>query len=92
MIIFDENLEAYWIELIKGKGYDTFSIKENNPGISDREVLDIVKNFVGLLITEDKDFGELIESYVLKSIESYFNDPDTCFITVTKNKIRTRRI
>jgi hypothetical protein len=31
MIIFDENLETYWMELIKAQGYETFSIKENQP-------------------------------------------------------------
>jgi len=67
------------------------------------------------MITEDKDFGELvfshgiegvsvllmrydqpqyelIEASVLKCIEDYSRDPDRCFITVSKNKIRTRRI
>jgi predicted nuclease of predicted toxin-antitoxin system len=77
--------------------------------------LDVVKNLRGLLITEDKDFGELvfshgiegvsvilmrydqpqyvlIEADVLKCLEDYFSDPVTCFITITKNKIRRRRI
>jgi hypothetical protein len=45
-----------------------------------------------LLMRYDQPNYELIERYVLKCIEDYFNDPDTCFITVTKNKIRTRRI
>ena len=103
------------MELIKEKGYETFSIKEKHPGISDKEVLDVVRNLGGLLITEDKDFGELvfshgiegvsvmlmrydqpqydlIEAYVLKCLEDYFSDPITCFITITKNKIKTRRI
>jgi predicted nuclease of predicted toxin-antitoxin system len=115
MIFFDENVETFWLELVKGKGYKIFSIKENHPGISDKEVLEIAKSLGGLLITEDKDFGELIFSYgiegvsvllmrydqpqyelieksVLKCLEEHFNDPDTCFITITKNKIRTRRI
>jgi predicted nuclease of predicted toxin-antitoxin system len=60
MITFDENVEDYWIALIKSKGYETFSIKENYPGISDKEVLEVVRNLGGLLITEDKDFGELV--------------------------------
>jgi hypothetical protein len=27
MIIFDENLETYWMDLIKSKGYETFLSK-----------------------------------------------------------------
>lgn len=71
MIIFDENVETYWIELIKGKGYETFSIKENYPGISDKDVLEVAKDLGGLLITEDKDFGELIFLMVSKVSPSY---------------------
>ena len=101
--------------MTKGKGYETYSIKENNPGIPDREVLEIARTHKGILITEDKDFGELIFSYgiqgvsvllmryyqpqydlveqhVLKCLEEYFEEPETCFITITRNKIRIRRI
>jgi predicted nuclease of predicted toxin-antitoxin system len=115
MIIFDENVEEYWIQLIKGKGYEYFSIRENCHGISDNEVIDIVRKHKGLLITEDKDFGELlfshgvekvsvlfmrydqpqynqIEKYFIKCIDDYFNDPEICFITITKNKIRNRKM
>jgi predicted nuclease of predicted toxin-antitoxin system len=63
MIIFDENVERYWINLIRSLGYSSISIAEKFPGISDREVVEIVKLHEGLLITEDKDFGELIFAY-----------------------------
>ena len=64
MIIFDENVERYWINLIQSLGYPSISIAEKFPGISDRKVVEIVKSYEGLLITEDKDFGEL--TYRLK--------------------------
>jgi predicted nuclease of predicted toxin-antitoxin system len=63
MIIFDENVERYWINLIQSLGYPSISIAEKFPGISDRKVVEIVKSYEGLLITEDKDFGELIFAY-----------------------------
>ncbi|MDB5280959.1 MAG: hypothetical protein JWO06_34 [Bacteroidota bacterium] len=115
MIIFDENVEVYWIELIKNRGYETFSVTEHSPGISDKEVLELARMHKGILITEDKDFGELvfsygiqgvsvmlmrydqpqyetIENHVLQCLEDYFKNPDTCFITISRNKIRIRRI
>jgi predicted nuclease of predicted toxin-antitoxin system len=115
MIIFDENIEEYWIQMIREKGYEYFSILENCPGISDRQVIEIVLKLHGLLITEDKDFGELlfshgvekvsvlfmrydqpqynqIEKYFLKCIEDYLDNPEVCFITLTKNKIRYRKM
>jgi len=115
MIIFDENIEEYWIQLIKGKGYEFFSIRESCFEISDKEVIEIVRKLKGILITEDKDFGELlfshgiekiavlflrydqpnynqIENYFLKCIDDYLNNPEVSFITITKNKIRNRKM
>ncbi len=40
MIIFDENVEEYWIRLFTNKGYAVFSIRDSLPGISDKEVID----------------------------------------------------
>jgi predicted nuclease of predicted toxin-antitoxin system len=114
MIIFDENVGTYWIELINSKGYEYYSIRENHPGMSDKGVINIVSQLKGLLIAEDKDFGELlfahdfekvsvmflrydqpnyaqIENYVLKCIDDYFKNPEICFITISKNKIRSRK-
>jgi predicted nuclease of predicted toxin-antitoxin system len=115
MIIFDENIEEHWIQLAKKAGLDYFSIRESNSGITDREVIEIAKSKQGLIVTEDKDFGELIFSYGIKNvsvifmrydqpqysqIEHYFikclldylENPQTCFITISKNKIRIRKM
>lgn len=43
MIIFDENIEFHWIELIKNTEWDYFSIRENCPGISDKDVIKIAR-------------------------------------------------
>ena len=115
MIIFDENIEEHWIQLTKKANLDYFSIRESKPGITDKEVIEIAKSKKWLIVTEDKDFGELIFSYGIKDvsvifmrydqpqysqIEHYFinclleyiENPRTCFITISKNKIRIRRI
>ncbi|MBA3649234.1 MAG: DUF5615 family PIN-like protein [Chitinophagales bacterium] len=68
MIIADENLEQYWIELLRDKRFEVFSIRDEKPGISDREIAEFVRSRNGCLITEDKDFGELIFSYGVKSL------------------------
>lgn len=63
MIIFDENVDQFFIKQLKKKNYDFISIRELHPGISDNEVIEITKSYKGLLITEDKDFGELVFSH-----------------------------
>ena len=115
MIIFDENVEAYWIKLLSEKGYRFVSIRIDFPGISDLQVVEIVRSHSGLLITEDKDFGELIfshqiekvavlfirfdspqysqiEEFLVQAVEEYYRDPHPQFITVSKLKVRCRRL
>lgn len=115
MIIFDENIEEHWIQLAKKAGLDYFSIRENSAGITDKEVIEVAKSKKGLIVTEDKDFGELIfshgienvsvlfmrydqpqysqiEDYFIKCLLDYVQNPHTCFTTISKNKIRIRKM
>ncbi len=115
MIIFDENVEQYWISLVRSKGLVCISIREDYQGISDIQVIDIVRQYHGILVTEDKDFGELvfaygienvsilflrydqphydlIKEYFLNTINGYLEGRLPGFITITKNKIRIRKI
>jgi len=48
---------AAWL---KGNGYDAVSIYDNVPGINDDLVLQKAHNENRVLITSDKDFGEMI--------------------------------
>jgi predicted nuclease of predicted toxin-antitoxin system len=72
MIVADENVERYWIEWLRGLGFEVFSIQENHPGISDRQVIEIVATLQGILLTEDKDFGELVFAYGYKEVAIVF--------------------
>jgi predicted nuclease of predicted toxin-antitoxin system len=72
MIIFDENVEEYWIKLIMNQGYEYISIRHSFSGITDTEVINIVKEHKGLLITEDKDFGELVFAHGITNVAILF--------------------
>jgi predicted nuclease of predicted toxin-antitoxin system len=72
MIIFDENVEEYWIQLVKSKGFEYISIREICSGVTDIEVIDIARKFNGLVITEDKDFGELLFSFGVEKVSVLF--------------------
>lgn len=54
MIVIDENVEKYWIDLIRRKGHEVLAIVETTPGISDSQVLRVVQKNNDLLVTEDK--------------------------------------
>jgi len=64
MIIADENIEQFIIDELR-KHYEVFSICEHAAGASDKEVIQITLSKKGILITEDKDFGELVFAHKL---------------------------
>ncbi|MBC7884890.1 MAG: DUF5615 family PIN-like protein [Saprospiraceae bacterium] len=68
MILYDENIEEYWINLSKKSGIDYISIRESNFGISDEEVILMALKNKALLITEDKDFGNLVFSHGYQNV------------------------
>jgi len=72
MIIADENVERYWINLLRDSGFIVLSIQETYPGISDKEVIKKAETLQGVLLTEDKDFGELVFAHGYKSLAIIF--------------------
>lgn len=56
----DENLDREIVERLRQDGYLVWYVPEMEPGISDDEVLDLANQQEALLLTGDKDFGELV--------------------------------
>ena len=65
-IVADESVDYPIVLELRLEGYEILSILENYPGISDEEVLRISNQQNSLLLTVDKDFGEMV--YRLKQI------------------------
>lgn len=59
-LVADESVDASIVEGLREKNYSVYSIAEQQPSISDDKVLSIANEFEVFLITEDKDFGELV--------------------------------
>ena len=59
IFVADESLVSPIIGAIRGLGYDVMSIAEMSPGISDTAVLAKAQAMGAVLVTADKDFGEL---------------------------------
>ena len=59
LLVADESLDFGIIHELRENGVDVISIDETSPGIMDTEVLAISKSYKCILVTEDKDFGEL---------------------------------
>jgi predicted nuclease of predicted toxin-antitoxin system len=56
----DENVSRLVIERLRAGGFEVISIGETKPGVSDRDVLEAADAEGCILITEDRDFGELV--------------------------------
>jgi predicted nuclease of predicted toxin-antitoxin system len=59
-IVADENVDRLVIERLRSNGNEVLSIAREFASSPDTEVLSISNNQGALLITEDKDFGELV--------------------------------
>ena len=62
----DENVSRLVVERLRTAGFDVASVHETRPGASDKDVLDEAGSDDRVLITEDRDFGELVIRQRLK--------------------------
>lgn len=58
-ILANENFPLDAVVSLRGDGHDVLWVRSESPGISDLEVLDRARRDDRLLVTFDKDFGEL---------------------------------
>lgn len=56
----DECCDDGMVKYLREKGYDVLYIQESKSGITDSQVLSEAYQEKRILITEDKDFGELV--------------------------------
>jgi predicted nuclease of predicted toxin-antitoxin system len=56
----DENVSRLVIERLRADGFEVISMSETRSGASDKDVLQAADAEGCILITEDRDFGELI--------------------------------
>lgn len=59
-LLANENFPYASIYYLKEKGYDVLSIGVDNPSILDSEIMDIAINEGRIILTFDRDYGELI--------------------------------
>lgn len=56
----DESVDRQIVDALREDDYAVLYVTEMDPGISDDEVLDKAEKGSAILITADKDFGELV--------------------------------
>ncbi len=58
--VADESCAMPVIQMLRGAGHDVIAIAEIAPGATDDQVLERALQEKRMLITEDRDFGELV--------------------------------
>ena len=56
----DENIDFQIVQILREQKHNVFYVAEMDPGISDEEVLELANQKKAVLITGDRDFGELV--------------------------------
>jgi predicted nuclease of predicted toxin-antitoxin system len=56
----DENIDRQIVERLRQNGYSVHFVAEMDPGISDENVLNTENLTAAVLITADKDFGDIV--------------------------------
>ena len=59
-LLCDESVDGPIVDRLRGEGHTIWYVAEMKKGISDNEVLDLANKHSSILITLDKDFGELV--------------------------------
>ena len=60
VLLADENIDKEIVDGLRLDGYEVLYVAEMEPGISDDKVLNLANNSNALMLTFDKDFGELV--------------------------------
>jgi predicted nuclease of predicted toxin-antitoxin system len=60
IFLADESVDQPIVTLLRKEGHTVIAVVEMEPGISDETVLDMANQEGCILLTADKDFGELI--------------------------------
>ncbi|PKO23068.1 MAG: hypothetical protein CVU38_06120 [Chloroflexi bacterium HGW-Chloroflexi-1] len=58
--VVDESVDRQIVDRLRHEGYRVWYVTEMEPGITDDAVLDAANHEAALLLTADKDFGEMV--------------------------------
>ena len=58
--VADESMDQQIVARLREEGHTVWYIVENGPGAPDEDVLELAKHEGAILLTADKDFGEMV--------------------------------
>src|SRR5689334_15864987 len=58
----DENCDIAVVRALRDAGHDVALVRERRPGATDEAVAELSRKEARILLTEDKDFGQLVQA------------------------------
>ena len=58
-LLADENIPLKAVQIFRNNGHDILSISESQPQTPDEDILELAEKDARIILTFDKDFGEL---------------------------------
>ena len=71
-LLADESLDDRILRILRAAGLTVHSIREDRPGMSDRDVLDLSCRLNSLLLTEDSDFGTWVFAHKVPTVGIFY--------------------
>ncbi|HET7116878.1 MAG TPA: DUF5615 family PIN-like protein [Hanamia sp.] len=68
-LLANENFPKASVLLLRKLNYDVKSIGEDNPSVSDKSVMEIADREQRIILTFDRDYGELIYKHNLRPVK-----------------------
>lgn len=59
-LLADENIDQRLVSSLRLAGISVYSVAESSTGITDEEVMRLSEDLGALILTDDKDFGEIV--------------------------------
>jgi predicted nuclease of predicted toxin-antitoxin system len=69
-VVADEGVDGPVVQRLRDDGHDVIYVAELSPGVTDDDVLRHANDRDALLLTADKDFGELVVRQGLASVRA----------------------
>jgi predicted nuclease of predicted toxin-antitoxin system len=70
--LVDENVDIRIVKRLKDNNFPVVSVFDTHRGISDIQVIELAKTESAIIVTEDKDFGDLVFSHKIDTIGVLF--------------------
>jgi predicted nuclease of predicted toxin-antitoxin system len=70
--LVDESCDYTLVKVLREAGHDVLAVSETTPGAEDSDVIQISVREKRILLTEDKDFGQLVYAHGQSSVGVIF--------------------